>query len=153
MRSGMVSPAMQLPSTRVTDTPRPRKKQKINFNGDLVTPVAPPPSQQLASKDARSSSSHEGPPTSIHKSTSEAVVLSFLGPTMSHTSSQAENLEADPADLSRRKRKRRISAPAGEESLLEDRASNHGDVTMLPDTGKKRSRKDQTAASVMSTGT
>jgi hypothetical protein len=76
---------------------------------------------------------------------------------MLNPASQAENMDAVPsspaadfAKISHKKRKRRISTPVGEESSLEHGASNHGDVIMLPDTGRKRSRRDKTAVSVMS---
>jgi hypothetical protein len=79
---------------------------------------------------------------------------------MLNPASQAENMDAVPsspaadfAKISHKKRKRRISTPVGEESSLEHGASNHGDVIMLPDTGRKRSRRDKTAVSVMSIGT
>jgi hypothetical protein len=135
--SGMVSPAtksplVQLPSTRVTDTPRPRKKRKVAFNGDLVASPAPQPSQQLALKDVRPSSPHEGPPLS--------------GPTMLRPASQVKSLEADPAETSHKKRKRRNSAPFGKESSPEHGASNHGDVIVPP------SPRDGTTPSRMRTG-
>jgi hypothetical protein len=136
----------QLPSTRVTDTSRPRKKQKVV---NLVTFTTPQSSQ-------RPPSPHEGP-TSIHKSTSEAVALAVAGPTVLRPASQAENSEvdpsdqvnpaADPAETSRNKRKRRNS---GKESSPEHGTPNH-DTAISRNTRKKR--KDQTAVSVMPTGT
>jgi hypothetical protein len=154
--SGMVTPATkspleQLSSTRVTDTPRPRKKRKVVFNGVLITSPAPQPSQRPSSPHE----AHEGPPTSIRNSTSEAVALPLSEPTMLRSASQAENLEAnpsdqaDPAETSRKKRKRN-SAPFRKGSSPEHGAPNHS-VVKSPDSRKKR--KEQTTVSVMPTGT
>ena len=149
------SPSVHLPITRVADSSRPKKKRKVKFNGDngdSVTSAAPQPSQQLALEDVRPSSPHERPPTSIHKSASEAVTLPSSA-IMSRPASRAEKLETDSAKTSRRKRKRRDSA-LGKESSLGHGASNHEDVVVPPSTQKKRDRrKEQTTASVIPTGT
>jgi len=146
---------VQQPTTHVTDTPRPQKKRKVALNGDLVTSTAPQPSQQSALEDVRPSLPREGPPISVHKSTSEAVTLPLSGPTTLHPTSQAENMEvdptADPAGTLRKKRKKRDSVPLGKGSP-EPGASNSGDVIISPHTRKKH-RKGQTLLSVVPVGT
>ena len=97
------------------------------------------------------SSPHERLPTSIHKSTFEAVVLP-LSATMLRQASQAENLKSGSDETSHRKRKRRDSAPSGKESSLGRGDSNNGDVVMPSSTQKKRLRKEQTTASVIPPG-
>lgn len=147
---------MQQPSTDFIVTPRPRKKRKVAFHSDLVTSAAPQPSQQLALEDVRPSSPCEGSPTTVHRSTSEAVALPLSGPTALRPASQAESMEADPAadpaETSRKKRKKRNSVPLGKGPSPEPGASNSGDVIMSPHTRKKR-RKDQPAVSVIPIGT
>jgi len=134
------------------DTPRPRKKQKVTSIGDLVTSASPQPSQQPALKDVRPLSPREGPPTSVLKSTSEAVASPLSGPTTLLPAFQAENmgadLAADSAGTLRKKRKKRDSVPL---PSPEHGASNSGGVVMLPHTRKKR-RKDQTTHSVIPIG-
>jgi hypothetical protein len=149
------SPSMHLPSTRVTDSSRPKKKRKVTFNGDngdFVASAAPRPSQHPTSEDVRPSSPHERPPTPIHKSTSETVTLP-LSAAMLRQASQAENLKSGTDETSRRKRKRRDSALSGKESSLGRGDSNNGDVVMPSSTPKKRVCKEQTTASVIPTGT
>src|SRR6266849_5633015 len=144
------SPSVQRPSTHFIDTPRPRKRRKVSFNGDLVTSAAPQPSQQLALEDVLPSSPCEGSLTTIHKSISEAVALPLSGPTTLRPASQAENMEADstadPVGTSRKKRKKRNSVPSEKGPSPEPAASNSGDVIMSPHTRKKR-RKGQPAVS------
>ena len=150
------SPSVQQPSTHFIDTPRPRKKRKVTFNGDLVTSAAPQPSQQLALEDVRPLSPCEESPTTVHKSTSEAVALPLSGQTTLYPASQAENVEADPAtdpaETSRKKKNKRNRVPLGKGPSPEPGASNSADVTMSPHTRKKR-RKDQPAVSVIPIGT
>jgi hypothetical protein len=147
---------VQQPSTHFIVTPRPRKKRKVASKGDLVTSAAPQPSQQLALEDVRPSSPCEGSPTTVHKSTIEAVALPLSGSTTLHPASQAENMEADPAadpaETSHKKRKKRNSVPLGKGPSPGPGASNSGDVTMSPHTRKKR-RKDHPAVSVIPIGT
>jgi hypothetical protein len=142
---------VQQPGTHFIGTPRPRKKRKVAFNGDLVT-AAPQPPQQLASEDVRPSSPG-GSSATAHKSTSEAVALPLSGSTTLHPASQAEDMEADPTadpvETSRKKRKRNNVALG---PSPEPEASNSGDVIILPHTRKKR-RKDQPAVSGIPIGT
>ena len=138
----------QRPSTQF-DTPRSRKKRKVS------TSAVPQPSQPT-SEDVLPSSPCEGSPTTVLKSTSQAVALPLSGPTTSNTASQAENMEAgpaaDPVGTSRKKRKKRNSVPLEKGPSAEPAASNSGDVTMSPHTRKKR-RKGQPAVPVIPTGT
>ncbi|KAF8502039.1 hypothetical protein F5888DRAFT_1164520 [Russula emetica] len=141
------SPSVQQPSNLI-DTPRPRKRRRVEFNGDLVTSASFQPSQQLALEDVRPSSPCEGSPTTVRKFTSEAVALPLSGPTTLRPASQAENMEANPvADLAetslRKGKKKRNSVLLGKGPSPE-----HGDVIMSPHTRKKR-RKDQPAVSVI----
>lgn len=153
---GRRNPNSSLSEPSALDAARPQKKRKVTFNGDndvLVTSAAPQPSQQLALKDARPPSSHEGPPTPIHKSHSEAVALPLSESTMLHPASQAENLETDPAETLGRKRKRRDSVPIEKETSPGHGAPKDASVVMPPDARKKRIRKDQKTVSVMPPGT
>lgn len=143
---------MQQPSTPFVDTPRSRKKRRVAFNGNLVTPATPQLSQQLALEVTRPPSPGEGSPTTSHKSTSEAVALPSSGSTKLHPASQPENTEADPtadpAELSRKKKRKR----EGKGPSPEPGASNPGEVIMPPHT-RKKGRKDQPEVSVIPIGT
>ena len=153
---GRRNPNSSLSEPSALDAARPQKKRKVTFNGDnddLVTSAAPQPPQPLALKDVRPPSSHEGPPTPVHKSNSEAVALPLSGSTVLHPASQAENLEADSAETLGKKRKRRDSALLAKESSPGHGASTDAGVVMPHDAQKKRIRKDQKAVSVMPPGT
>jgi hypothetical protein len=146
---------VQQPSNFI-DTPRPRKRRRVSFNGDPITSGSLQPSQQLALEDVRPSSPREGSPTTVRKFTSEPVALPLSGPTTLHPASQAESMEADPvadlAETSLRKRKKRNSVPLGKGPSPGPGASNSGDVIMSSHTRKER-RKDQPAVSVIPIGT
>lgn len=145
---------MQQHGTHFIGTRRPRNKRKDVFNSDPVTSASPQPSRQFAVEDVRPSSPCEGSPTTVHNPTSEDVALPLSGSTTLHPSSQAENMDVDPAacpaETSRKKRKRN-SVLLGNGPSPEPGASNSGDAVMSPHARKKR-RKNQLAASAIPIG-
>jgi hypothetical protein len=165
---------VQIPSAHVLDTPRPPKRRRVSFLGDLATSPASPPPQQSALKDVGPPHPREVRPTSLHSSTPEAVTLPPLKPTISRRASEARSsaqyqtekpkkhkrkvvditvAEDDPpADLAEepvnasRKKKKKNETPSRKESSPTPGDSNPGDVNLSSDTRKKRSRKGQTTA-------
>lgn len=125
--SATESPSVQLPSAHVLDASRPPKRRKVAFSDDVVTHVASQPPQQSASNDIRPPSSRDVPLTSVHDSTSEETVA--LPPTISHPTSEGENLSSSAQAQTEkpRKHKRKVAkiTPPGDDSadLVEDSAN------------------------------
>jgi len=109
-------------TVQAPDTPPPRKKRRVKFDGDLATSVASQPSQRSASKRTRSPS-REVALTSVHNSIPGAVAKQAT----SGPSSEAEIARPStqvPTETPRKHKRdvTKVAPPEDDTDLAEDHA-------------------------------